>query len=39
VAAIGADIVGGRPEDYAAFIRLESAKWSKVIKDVGIKAE
>ncbi len=39
IAAIGADIVGGRPEDYAAFIRLESAKWSKVILDVGIKAE
>ncbi len=39
LAAIGADLVGGRPEDYAMFIRQESAKWGKVIKDVGIKAE
>jgi tripartite-type tricarboxylate transporter receptor subunit TctC len=39
LAAIGAELVGGRPEDYAAFIRVESAKWSKVIRDVGIKAE
>mgnify|MGYP003348288723 CR=1 FL=1 len=31
--------VGGRPEDYAAFIRTELAKWSKVIRDVGIKTE
>ncbi len=39
VAAIGADIIGGSPESYAAFIRNESAKWSKLIRDVGIKAE
>jgi len=39
IAAIGAEVVGGRPEDYAAFIRVESAKWTKVIRDVGIKAE
>jgi tripartite-type tricarboxylate transporter receptor subunit TctC len=39
VAAIGAEIVGGTPEAYAGFIRNESAKWGKLIKDVGIKAE
>lgn len=39
VAAVSAEIVGGSPETYAAFIRQESAKWSKLIKDVGIKAE
>ena len=39
LAAIGAELVGGQPEDFAAFIRVESAKWSKVIRDVGIKAE
>ncbi|MEO8442978.1 MAG: tripartite tricarboxylate transporter substrate-binding protein [Betaproteobacteria bacterium] len=39
VAAIGAEIIGGSPESYAAFIRQESAKWGKLIKDVGIKAE
>ncbi len=39
VAAIGADLIGGRPEDFAAFIREEYAKWSKLIRDVGIKAE
>ena len=39
IAAIGGDIVGGPPEDYATFIRTELAKWKLVIRDVGIKAE
>ena len=39
VAAIGAEIIGGPPENYGAFIRQESTKWSKLIKDVGIKAD
>ncbi len=39
LSAIGAELVGGRPEDFASFIRLESGKWGKLIRDVGIKAE
>ena len=37
VAASGSEIVGGRPEQFAGFIRQEIAKWGKVIKDAGIK--
>mgnify|MGYP006902193695 CR=1 FL=1 len=32
-------IVGGRPEQFAGFIRQEIAKWGKVIKDAGIKPQ
>lgn len=37
VAESGSEIVGGRPEQFAGFIRQEIAKWGKVIKDAGIK--
>ena len=30
-------VVGGTPEEFAAFIRAERAKWGKVIKQVGVK--
>lgn len=36
---LGADPVGNTPEQYAAFIQNEIAKWGKVIKAAGIKAE
>lgn len=36
VAASGAEIIGGRPDQFAGFIRQEIAKWGKVIKDAGI---
>ena len=39
VAASGSEIVGGRPEQFAGFIRQEIAKWGKVIKDAGIKPQ
>lgn len=35
----GLNPVGSTPEQFEAFIRNEMAKWSKVIKDAGIKAE
>lgn len=35
----GAEIVGGRPEQFGAFVRQEIAKWGKVIKDAGIKPQ
>ena len=31
--------VGNTPEQFDAFIRVEMSKWSKVIKEAGIKAE
>jgi tripartite-type tricarboxylate transporter receptor subunit TctC len=37
--AMGADVIGSRPEQFAAFMRAESAKWAKVIKDAHIRAE
>lgn len=33
----GAEPAGGKPEDFAAFIRSEQAKWRKVITQAGIK--
>jgi len=39
LAAQGATPVGNSPEEFAAFIRAESARWGKVVKDAGIKAD
>jgi tripartite-type tricarboxylate transporter receptor subunit TctC len=38
-AAIGVDVVGNTPDEFAAQIKAEVAKWGKVIKDANIKAE
>ena len=35
----GADVQGGTPEDFGAFMRNESARWSAVVKQAGIKPE
>ena len=35
----GARIVGGTPEDFAAYIRQEIAKWKKVITTAGIEIQ
>ena len=35
----GLDGTGGTPEVFAAHIRSELAKWAKVVKDAGIKAD
>ena len=37
--AEGSDPVGTTPEQYAAFLRDEVAKWAKVIKFAGVKSE
>ena len=39
LAAQGAEAVGGSPEEFGAFIKSEIAKWAKVIKESGAKAE
>jgi tripartite-type tricarboxylate transporter receptor subunit TctC len=35
----GADVQGGTPEDFDAFMRSESARWGTVVKQAGIKPE
>jgi tripartite-type tricarboxylate transporter receptor subunit TctC len=35
----GADLQGGTPEDFGAFMRNESARWGVVVKEAGIKPE
>jgi tripartite-type tricarboxylate transporter receptor subunit TctC len=35
----GSSIAADTPEEFAAFIRAESAKWARVIKDANIKAD
>jgi tripartite-type tricarboxylate transporter receptor subunit TctC len=35
----GADILGGTPAQYSAYIRSEMPRWAKAVKDSGAKAE
>jgi tripartite-type tricarboxylate transporter receptor subunit TctC len=35
----GADPVGSTPEEFAAYLRSETAKWSKVVKSSGAKPD
>ncbi len=35
----GAEIIGGTPQEFAAYIRREIPKWAKVVKDSGARAE
>jgi tripartite-type tricarboxylate transporter receptor subunit TctC len=37
--ALGADPAATTPEDFARFIRADQAKWSKLMKEAGIKPE
>lgn len=37
--ALGYDIAGGTPESFALWLRGETAKWGRVIRDIGITAE
>ncbi len=39
LAAQGVEARGGKPEEFAAFLRTEIPKWSKVVRDSGAKAE
>jgi tripartite-type tricarboxylate transporter receptor subunit TctC len=38
-AAAGVDPLSSTPEQFGAFIRAEAARFAKVVKDAGIKAE
>ncbi len=39
LAGIGLDVVGGPPEQLAAYTKAELAKWAKVVKDSGARAD
>ncbi len=39
LAALGGDIATGTPEQFGAHIRTEAAKWGKLIRAIGLKAE
>lgn len=39
LSALGAEPVGDRPEQFAAFIKSEIAKWAKVIKDANVELQ
>ena len=39
ISELGAEPVGGTPQQYAAFIQAEIVKWRKVIKDAGVRLE
>lgn len=36
---LGLDPVGGTPEAFAAFVKADIARWAKVIKESGVRAE
>ena len=37
--SLGAELLSSSPEEFGAYIRSETAKWGKVIKDSGAKAD
>ncbi len=39
MATLGFDPIGSAPEECAAQFRTEAAKWGKVIREAGIKAQ
>ncbi len=36
---LGVDPAGGSPEQFAAYLRMETIKWSRLIKDTGLRVE
>jgi tripartite-type tricarboxylate transporter receptor subunit TctC len=39
LAALGAEPVGNSPAEFAAMIKVEAAKWGKIVKDANIRVE
>jgi tripartite-type tricarboxylate transporter receptor subunit TctC len=39
LAALGGEVAAGTPDQFAAFIRSETAKWGRLIKSTGIQGE
>ena len=36
---LGAEIVASTPQDFGAFLKSDLAKWAKLVREAGIKAE
>ena len=39
LAKLGAEPVGSQPDDFAAFVKAEAARWGRIIKERGIRPE
>jgi len=39
LAGLGAEPVANTPTEFAAMIKVETAKWGKIVKDANIRAE
>jgi tripartite-type tricarboxylate transporter receptor subunit TctC len=39
IAKLGMETVGSTPEQFAAFLKEENARWSKVVRDLNLRAE
>ena len=37
--ALGAEPVGNKPEEFAAYLKSEIAKWGKVVRESGAKVD
>ena len=37
--ALGNEVIGGAPEQFASYVAMEAAKWAKVVKAANIKPE
>jgi tripartite-type tricarboxylate transporter receptor subunit TctC len=39
LSSLGAEIVAGTPEEFAAYLQAEIAKWGKVARDANVKLD
>jgi tripartite-type tricarboxylate transporter receptor subunit TctC len=39
LAALGAEPVGDAPDEFAAFLKADMARWGKIIQDKGIRTD
>ena len=39
IVAQGNQVGGGTPEEFGALIRAETAKWGKVVREAGVRAD
>jgi tripartite-type tricarboxylate transporter receptor subunit TctC len=39
LAGLGAEPIGNTPAEFAAMIKVETAKWGKIVKDANIQVE
>jgi tripartite-type tricarboxylate transporter receptor subunit TctC len=39
MSSLGAEIVGSTPEQFASFLKADTAKWAKIVKESGAKID